>query len=99
MSAPAVVVDTVPLIAAFSDIWWDITVTTLFGMAFIYWVAGLQLCRVLQKGPVSYILIPGFTAAFGVLIGGLCGCVTALMIGAIYSSIPYSLPEDSMRPN
>ena len=97
MSAPVVVVDTVPLISAFGTIWWDITAATIGGLAFCYWVAGLQFCRVLQKGALSYLVVPCLTAVFGVLVGAVSGCITALMIGAIYSSIPYSLPEDSTQ--
>ncbi len=41
-----------------------------------------------------WLLFPIGSGLLGILYGLISGCVTAILIGAIYSSIPYALPED-----
>lgn len=82
----------VDVVVTFPALWAIITLFTMAGTSFAFYVSGFLACRVLKKELKEYIYIPILFAIVGVFLGFFCGAATAVFISAVYRSIPYSVP-------
>eukprot|EP00474_Spongospora_subterranea_P008345 CRZ08803.1 hypothetical protein [Spongospora subterranea] len=78
----------------FPELWTHITLWTVAGVGTVYLCAGIWACCVISKPLTLYLWVPLLSAFIGALLGFASGGLSALLIAAIYVSIPYSIGID-----
>ena len=89
--------DSVDFLESFSELWSYITLYTVAGCAAVYFGAGVRACRVLEYRRSrwsTYIWVPLATASLGAVLGFISGALSALVLSALYVSIPYAIGTD-----
>ena len=73
-----------------TDVWWTMTLGTVFTCGFSYFVAGCVAARASGRWH-AYIWVPVVGAVVGSAFGRFTGAVPAFLLTLMYNTIPYRL--------
>jgi hypothetical protein len=82
-------------LGTFEELWTEITFWCVIGTGTVYFCAGVLFVRALAKKWVFYLWVPIVACILGAIIGVFSGGIAALVLAAIYVSVPYSLGADT----
>lgn len=75
------------------ELWVHLTLWTMVGTAFCFFIAGVWMCRVAQTKHL-WFWVPIGSVILGGCVGFFQGAISAALIAAIYMSVPYYVGVD-----
>lgn len=80
-------------LSEFTELWTNLMIWTVLVVGLVFFGSGVVACRV-GKSRLNWLWLPLAMGLLGAAIGFVQGAIPAVMIAALYSSIPYEVGID-----